>query len=75
MWEVRKEGWHLKKIKYVVVDGNGKKLSSVKTVNGLLSDCQPIAQGNKVIWYAGDGYPIFYRLDINSGKIVSKRVK
>jgi hypothetical protein len=75
MWEVRKEGWYLKKIKYVVVDGNGKKLTSVKTVKGLLSDCQPIAQGNKVIWYAGDGDPIFYRLDISSGKIVSKRVK
>jgi hypothetical protein len=75
MWELRKVGWYLGKIRYVVVDGNGKKLTSVKTVKGLLSDCQPIVRGSKVIWYASQGNPVFYKLDINSGKIVSKKAK
>jgi hypothetical protein len=75
MWEVRDDGWYTEKIKYVVVDENGKKLTSVKTVKGVLSDCQPVVKGNTLVWYATEGNPTFYKLNIKTGKMTTKTVK
>jgi hypothetical protein len=75
MWEVRDDGWYTGKIKYVVVDENGKKLTSVKTVKGLLSDCQPVVKGNTLVWYATSENPTFYKLNIKTGKLTTKTVE
>ncbi len=57
-------------IKYVVIDENGNKLTSVKTLEGdaLLSDCQPICDNNKLVWYydAGNRQRRGCTLDLNS---------
>ena len=62
----------------VVIDGNGNKLSDIKTFTGALSDCQPIAFGGNVYWYGAGksennqwGYlsssesaPVFYEIKL-----------
>ncbi|OON98657.1 MAG: hypothetical protein ATN35_04175 [Epulopiscium sp. Nele67-Bin004] len=50
-------------MKYVVIDENGKQLSSIETLdNGQLSQyVQPIVQGDKVVWFSGIYY---YYVDI-----------
>ncbi|OON99896.1 MAG: hypothetical protein ATN35_10285 [Epulopiscium sp. Nele67-Bin004] len=50
-------------MKYVVIDENGKQLSSIETLgNGQLSQyVQPIVQDNKVVWFSGIYY---YYVDI-----------
>jgi hypothetical protein len=76
MWETEKSYRFTNKIKYVVVDQNGKKLTSVQTVSGSLSDCQPVASGNQITWYVTDSStPVFYKLNLTTGKIVKLTMK
>ena len=56
-------------LSYVMVDGQGKKLTEIITVEEAadLSDCQPIVSGNKVIWYSTkNSVPHFYEIDIET---------
>lgn len=48
---------------YVHYDGQGN-VSAVRTATAPLSDCQPIAYRNGVVWYTtADSGPVFYLLD------------
>lgn len=40
-------------VRYVVIDGDGNKLTSVQFMSGweLNSDCQPVYIGNEIVWY------------------------
>lgn len=50
-------------ISYASYDQNGN-VSSLKTVSGMLSDCQPIMYNGRAVWYVTDNSaPIFYILD------------
>lgn len=72
LWEVRElTDGHLTfpfyqstgKIAYVTYSADGST-SEITTVDGYLSDCQPIIYNGKVIWYVtNDGPPVFYTLD------------
>ncbi len=43
---------------------NGGALGPIRTASAVLSDCQPVAQNGKVVWYAADhSVPTFYTLD------------
>ncbi len=54
-------------LSYVIIDGNGNKLSNIFTQEGVLSDCEPMIANNKVIWYVTEGSsPVFYSIDINT---------
>ncbi|MCD7845397.1 MAG: leucine-rich repeat protein [Oscillospiraceae bacterium] len=54
------------KLNYVYLDGKGNTTTSIYTVNGLLSDCQPIVSGGVVTWYVTSGSaPVFYTIDEN----------
>ncbi len=54
-------------VSYVVIDGNGNKLSDIFTDDGKLSDCDPVLSNNKVYWYVTDkSTPAFYSIDINN---------
>ena len=64
---------------YVLLNGEGKPVSEIRSLPGNLSDCQPILTGDKCItWYvtgAGNSRkttPIFYTLDADTG-IVSRQ--
>lgn len=68
---------------YVIVDGSGNKLSDVKTVTGVLSDCQPLVRDGRIVWYATGGdtqrddhtIPVFYTLDPNTGQCTSTKLR
>lgn len=48
-------------VKYVLVDQTGKKLSEIQSVAGSLSDCKPVLQNDRVVWYStNNSSPVFY---------------
>lgn len=54
-------------LKYVLTDKYGNLLSDVTAMNANLSDCKPIASGNKVIWYTtNNSAPVFYEIDAST---------
>lgn len=59
------------KVSFVLVNGKGEKQGSVQTINGYLSDCEPVVYGNLITWYAedikGGHLPVFYTIDATSG--------
>lgn len=51
-------------INYTYVDGEGKQISQIYTMEGSLSDCVPILYDNKVVWYyTNDDTPVFCSID------------
>lgn len=58
---------------YVFIDGNGNKVSSEYTAAAPVSDCKPIVNGSKIVYYASnDNMVNFYTIDANTGAF-SKR--
>ncbi len=59
------------KVSYIMINGKGEKQGSVQTINGYLSDCEPVLYGNLVTWYAenvtGDHLPVYYTIDYTTG--------
>ncbi|MCD7929805.1 MAG: hypothetical protein LUF86_06570, partial [Clostridiales bacterium] len=63
------------KLHYVYLDGEGNTVGDIHTVDGQLSDCQPIVSNSSVVWYVtGDANgtststattPYFYSIDAN----------
>ena len=37
---------------YTLIDGSGNQVGSIYTANASVSDCKPILNGNKVVWYS-----------------------
>ncbi len=62
------------KFYYCFVDGSGNMTSAVKTVeNASLSSCDPIVDGNRVVFCSSDETSVgFFILDINRGNVISK---
>ncbi len=59
-------------IQYVKLDGEGKPLGEVNTVEGDLSDCHPLVLGNEIVWYVTDNSaPVFYCLNADTGVLSS----
>ena len=53
-------------LKYVFLNEQGKEVSEVKTVPGLQSGCEPIIQGDQVVWYATTGGgSVFYSISLS----------
>ncbi len=51
---------------YCKLDGNGNVNSKIYTMNGSLSDCDPIVCGNKVMWYSYIGAEVtFYEISLS----------
>ena len=62
IWDIIEKGKVSGKIAYVKYDSKGK-ISKVKTMDGVLSDCKPIYVNGKVLWYVtDDSTPKFYSL-------------
>ena len=65
-------------VQYVFIDGQGNTVSPVYSMNGALSDCQPIVAGNNIVWYVTGGSddlwsfskeaPTFYTINTVSGQ-------
>lgn len=54
------------KISYVLIDGNGNKISDIHTSDGFLSDCVPLLDGNDIVWHTRKNqHESFYRINLN----------
>ena len=50
-------------VSYASLDGNGNITSSVYSLSGNLSDCEPIVSGSKIVWYAYENEDVtFYEI-------------
>ena len=51
-------------IRYCTINGKGEPEGEILPAEGDLSDCVPVVDGNKVVWYVTDGSaPKFYAID------------
>ena len=65
LWEIQTSGgFSTGQLAYVRYAGDGS-VSEITTMDGYLSDCQPIVSGDRILWYVTSGsVPRFYTLDI-----------
>ncbi len=55
------------KINYTYLDGAGNQTSDIYTMEGKLSDCQPILYQDKILWYyTNNSIPSFCSISLNS---------
>ena len=54
IWEQKQGYSDSGKVYYTYIDGSGNRLTDVSSMDGCLSDCQPVVFGNNVIWYTTD---------------------
>lgn len=60
-------------IQFIKLDNAGNHPEGIQSVSGSLSDCQPIVNGNKLIWYVTqNSMPKFYTLDLSTNSITEK---
>jgi uncharacterized protein YjdB len=58
---------------YVFLDGQGNKISKEFTAAAPISDCQPIVNGSKIVYYASNASMVnFYSIDAQSGAFSKK---
>ncbi len=51
---------------YAFIDGSGNIQGTVKSAAGMLSDCQPVVSGDRIIWYTYDGNNVnFFAINIS----------
>ncbi|MBQ0079662.1 MAG: hypothetical protein KBS66_07235, partial [Eubacterium sp.] len=50
------------KVQYVFINGVGTPLTDVREFSGCVTDCEPIVQGSKVIWYQWKNEEIIFYL-------------
>lgn len=56
-------------IHYLFIDGNGNKISDEYTASAVISDCKPILNGNKIVYFASNDNTLdFYTIDAQTGK-------
>ena len=55
IWEARYGFGESGEVNYVYLNGGGQMTSSVKSMSGCLSDCEPVLAGNQIVWYTTDG--------------------
>ena len=52
-------------LKYCFVDNRGQLIGEIQDMDGDLSDCVPIVDGDRVLWYVtDDSAPVFYEIPI-----------
>lgn len=66
LWQEFDKDNHPGDLKYVLIDGNGKAIGDIQTKDFVLSECNPIISGNKIIWYTNsNGNRLFYSIPLN----------
>ncbi|MBR6769981.1 MAG: S-layer homology domain-containing protein [Lachnospiraceae bacterium] len=61
------------KLRYVFVSGSGGLISEIYTADGQLSDCQPIYDGSRVVWYVSDGEDLTFYTITETGNLNKQR--
>ena len=66
---------HENTLSYVILDATGAAESEVYTMEGELSDCEPVYSGGKVYWYTWNNeFVTFYSIDVSDPKQTDKTV-
>ncbi|GGH10249.1 hypothetical protein [Paenibacillus segetis] len=66
LWQEFDKDDHPGDLKYVLIDGNGKAIGDIQTKDFVLSECNPIISGDKIVWYTNsNGYRLFYSIPLN----------
>ena len=61
------------KMRYVFINGSGKKVSKVFTAKGAVSDCQPVVKGDSAVFTSSNGSTVlFYKINTSTGKLTKK---
>ena len=72
LWMETAEGSSL--LKWTFVDGTGNPVSQVYSGGAVLSDCQPIVNGGKLVWYVtSNSAPAFMTIDLQDPTQVTHR--
>lgn len=62
------------KMYYVVIDGTGQEVSAISSIEAPLSECQPVVNGDSVVWYVTEeSAPVFYQLPVGSEVPMAKK--
>ena len=71
MWSYQKRS--VGAIDYTYIDADGSQISPVYTMNGMLSDWEPVYINDTVVWYTSDsdGNVTFYGVDSNGNALGS----
>lgn len=66
LWEEKQAYADLQKVYYAVLDIKGDRIGDVKSIDGCLSDCQPVVFGNQIVWYTTNGASMkFYGISVS----------
>ncbi len=61
-------------MKCVYLNGEGEATSEVYTLNGILSDCEPIIKDGKIVWYSySERKLLFYNMPVSSPQELSHK--
>lgn len=74
LWEARdaQKSFNLDEVFYVWIDQDGNKIGEIQSVDGRLSDCQPIIANGQVTWYYTKGTtPIMSAIPSDGSKPVN----
>ena len=76
MWdEVRDDDEDNRQLKCIFVDAQGETTSAVQSVDAYLTDCRPILNDGKIVWYSWDnGETIFYQMPVDNPTGLTKTV-
>jgi hypothetical protein len=59
-------------MRYAFLNGNGQLISQIYSAKGVLSDCQPVVSGNKLVWYVTSASaPAFFTIDLDAPENVT----
>lgn len=48
------------KVYYCKIDGKGNRITDIKTKDGVLTSCKPIAVNGRLVWYQNDGDSVIF---------------
>ena len=60
-------------LQYAFTDGDGNLQGSIYSAEGMISDCRPVMNGGKAVWYTYDGNQMnFFEINTSTGEFSSK---
>lgn len=72
LWEERNGYSDTCKVYYTYINGMGQRLTDKASIDGCLSDCQPIVYGGNIVWYTTNGADTkIYTIPVTASKTKS----
>lgn len=72
LWEERNGYSDTCKVYYMFINGQGQRITDKASIDGCLSDCQPIIYGGNIVWYTTNGASMkIYAIPVSGSKASS----